>query len=359
MLGMPDLTCDALVIGGGFFGCEVALELSRLGFDRIVLAEREPAILRRASFVNQARVHNGYHYPRSFATAVRSRRSFERFATDYAEAVVNDFQKVYAIARGSKVSASQFTTFCDAIGAPCRPASNVVRRLFDHALIEDAFLAQEFAFDACRLAAKLCRELAAAKVDVRLEAPARVTAWNEWSVSVDVAGSQECAGWLFNCTYSELGLTGAPLRTRIKKELAEMVLIKPPLSLAGLGVTVMDGPYFSTMPFPAVGLHSLSHVRYTPHEASSAVAYRPGKPIKSNRDYMIRDAARYMPHLAGAKVVDSIFEVKAVLSGSEADDGRPIVVERHEEAPRILSILGAKIDNIFDVRDYLSHELRN
>src|SRR6516225_11463008 len=60
------MTAEAIVIGGGFYGCETALELKRLGFGRIVLVEREPGLLRRASFVNQARVHNGYHYPRAY-----------------------------------------------------------------------------------------------------------------------------------------------------------------------------------------------------------------------------------------------------------------------------------------------------
>jgi glycine/D-amino acid oxidase-like deaminating enzyme len=62
----PGSTCDAIVIGGGFYGCEIALELVRLGFEKVVLVEREPGLLRRASFVNQARIHNGYHYPRAY-----------------------------------------------------------------------------------------------------------------------------------------------------------------------------------------------------------------------------------------------------------------------------------------------------
>jgi NADPH-dependent 2,4-dienoyl-CoA reductase/sulfur reductase-like enzyme len=41
---------DAIVIGGGFYGCETALELRRLGFSRVIVAERENDILRRASY---------------------------------------------------------------------------------------------------------------------------------------------------------------------------------------------------------------------------------------------------------------------------------------------------------------------
>jgi glycine/D-amino acid oxidase-like deaminating enzyme len=356
---MVETSCDALIIGGGFYGCEVALHLRRLGFDRVMIVEREAGLMRRASFVNQARVHNGYHYPRSYSTAVRSRQNFWRFANDYREAVANEFEKVYAIARGSNVSASQFAAFCRSIDAPCRPAPKVIERLFDAATIEASFITQEFAFDAARLAAKLARELDKAGVELRFGATARVRDYDDRIVTLDVDGRRERAAWVFNCTYGGLEQVGIRLRSRIKKEMAEMLLIEPPLPLRGLGVTVMDGPYFSTMPFPAAGLHSLSHVRYTPHEASAEVAPRLKQPTKSNRDYMIRDAARYMPHLAGANVIRSIFEVKAVLSRSEGDDGRPILVERSEDTRRVVSILGSKIDNIYDVRDFLSGQTWN
>jgi hypothetical protein len=68
---------------------------------------------------------------------------------------------------------------------------------------------------------------------------------------------------------------------------------------------------------------------------------------------MIRDASRYMPCLSHAMVRDSMFEIKAVLLRSEDDDGRPILVERDGEVGRITSILGAKIDNIYELRDFL------
>lgn len=356
---MTPHTCDAVVIGGGFYGCEVALELRRAGFDRVIVAEREAGILRRASWVNQARVHNGYHYPRSFATAVRSRINFRRFADEYADAIESGFEKIYAIARGSKVSAAQFDAFCSSIGAPCRPAPQRLRSLFDADFIEDCFLTEEFAFDSGRLADKLRGQLTQAAIDVRLQSAAAVLDQDEHGVTVRVGDRVENAAWLFNCTYGELELAGARVGTAIKKELTEMLLIEPPLPMAGVGVTVMDGPYFSTMPFPAAGraagrVHSLSHVRYTPHEASTDPDWRPPTNLRSNQIYMIRDSARYMPILAGAKVVDSIFEVKAVLQRSEGDDGRPILVERLAGAPRICSILGSKIDNIYDVREFLS-----
>ncbi|HEX8307483.1 MAG TPA: FAD-binding oxidoreductase [Allosphingosinicella sp.] len=354
---MHGVDYDAVVIGGGFYGCEVALELRRLGFGRVVVVEREEALLRRASYVNQARVHNGYHYPRAYATGIRSRRNFIRFSQEYREAVVDGFVKLYGIAKGSRVSGSQFASFCAAIGAPCTPASKQYRQLFDQDLIEEGFLTQEFAFDAAALARKLGRQLSEAAVEIQFGSTARIesTAASS-SVAVEVNGRPRTASWVFNCTYAGLEQAGIELKSRIKKEMAEIVLIKPPIPLANVGITVMDGPYFSTMPFPALGLHSLSHVRYTPHSAAEGVLDQPGRPVRSNCEYMLRDAARYVPSLSGAQVVRSIFEVKAVLVRTEVSDARPILIERSEESPRVLSILGAKIDNIYDVREFLANQ---
>jgi glycine/D-amino acid oxidase-like deaminating enzyme len=70
-------SCEAAVIGGGFYGLYLAEYLAaRVG--RVLLFEREPGLMRRASYANQARVHNGYHYPRSVLTALRSREVHPR-----------------------------------------------------------------------------------------------------------------------------------------------------------------------------------------------------------------------------------------------------------------------------------------
>ena len=47
---------DCIVIGGGFYGCMLALEL-RQKFKKILILEKENDILTRASLINQARIH--------------------------------------------------------------------------------------------------------------------------------------------------------------------------------------------------------------------------------------------------------------------------------------------------------------
>jgi glycine/D-amino acid oxidase-like deaminating enzyme len=172
-------------------------------------------------------------------------------------------------------------------------------------------------------------------------------------------GSVFQAAEVYNCAYSEInGLlrrSGLPMLP-MKHEVAEIALIEPPRELAKLGVTVVDGPFFSTMPFPARKLHSLTHVRYTPSESwndcdhnTSPLDYLAQHPPQSRFPFMRKDAERFLPCLRNARHVDSLFEVKTVLLQNEVDDGRPILFRRDYGLPNLSVVMGAKIDNIYDV----------
>jgi glycine/D-amino acid oxidase-like deaminating enzyme len=363
---------DAVIVGGGFYGAAIAIYLSRQrGLKHVLLVEREPALMQRASYHNQARVHNGYHYPRSFTTAYRSRINLPRFVSDWPQVVKQDFTKLYAIARrNSKVTTKQFERFCREIGAPIRPADPGLLNLFEPRLIEGVFEVEEYAFDSSKLAAWAKRELEECAVELRFDT--RVMAISRGAVRTskvrleDRLGTTEVTcNYVFNCTYSGLSQFSGDFpgtQTRLKHEITEMALMDVPPVLQELGITVMDGPFFSMMPFPARQLHTLSHVRYTPHvHWADAPALDPYGKLssyarESRVDRMVRDVARYLPSMAQARYADSLFEVKTVLVKNEGDDGRPILFEKHAELPGCYSVLGGKIDNIYDVLEKLDAE---
>ena len=115
---------DALVIGGGVFGCHAAIHLAKRG-KSVVLIEQGDQLITRASIVNQARLHAGYHYPRSIATASSSDRYVERFGKEFSDCINRDFVHYYAIAkRGSLTGPQQFESFCNYLGIPCTPVAS-------------------------------------------------------------------------------------------------------------------------------------------------------------------------------------------------------------------------------------------
>ncbi len=367
-----DVIIDAVVIGGGFYGAAIAVYLAKQrGLQHIVLVERESALLTRASYNNQARVHNGYHYPRSFTTAYRSRINLPRFMRDWPEAVTQDFTKLYAIAhRNSKVTAKQFVRFCKEIGAKIEPADQSLRQLFEPRLIEEVFTVEECAFDSSKLANWAEVELRECGVEIRVET--RVSAISKGDNALKITMHRESGDeieiicrYAFNCTYSGLNQLGGDFpgtTTHLKQEITEMALMNAPHALKGLGITVMDGPFFSIMPFPARGLHTLSHVRYTPHTHwRDQKGIDPYQKLNNHNcstrvNRMVRDVARYLPAVLDAQYVDSLFEVKTVLVKNEGDDGRPILFEKHLELPGCYSVLGGKIDNVYDVLEKLDEE---
>jgi glycine/D-amino acid oxidase-like deaminating enzyme len=312
-------------------------------------------------------VHNGYHYPRSFTTAYRSRFNFPRFLKDWPRATHSDFTAVYAISRiSSKVSARQFVRFCTSIGASLDSAPTRIAGLFDSRTVEGAFIVQEPAFDAVALRDELAQMLRRDGVEVFLGARATTIGRSgaDLAISVDGPGGglDASAPWVFNCTYSALNWfagTAGGIQTPIKHEATELALVRAPVELQGLSITVMDGPFFSLFPYPSLGMHTLSHVRYTPHAhwpdqaGSDPYAMLASRAGATRFERMRRDAMRFVPAMEGLEYADSLFEVKSVLARNEVDDGRPILLECHPELPGLVSILGGKIDNIYDVLDSL------
>lgn len=369
----------AIVIGGGFFGVSVAAYLSRSrGFKNVKLIERNSSLLGQASYRNQARVHGGYHYPRSALTAFRSQTNMPRFLMDWPDAVSTSFISVYAIARTrSKTTAKQFRRFCKNTGLTLEEASPEIIRLFNSHHIEDVVLAKEYVFDSRILAQWAQKTLDDSGVEICFETHATgirsPEPLNE-NLLVDVVNKSSVghsfqSNYVFNCSYSGLNsISGDFLGTvsTLKHEIAEIALIQPPEVLRDIGITVMDGPFFSMMPFPAEGLHSLSHVDYTPHiswteseganpssDPYSRLALAPRLSLSSR---MIRDASRFVPSISDSEYIKSIYEVKTVLLSNEIDDGRPILFERHPQLQGLYSILGGKIDNVYDVLSRLDKE---
>jgi glycine/D-amino acid oxidase-like deaminating enzyme len=354
---------DVVVIGGGFFGCSIALYLKKY-FNSVLIIEKEADLLQRASYNNQARVHNGYHYPRSFLTALRSRYNFPQFVTEYRSCIVDNFTSYYAIAKKfSKINVKQFKNFCDRIDAPLEVAPLEVKKWFANSLIEEVFTTQEYVFDTVKLKERIWQDIQQAKIKVLRQTKALKIVDDQGIIKIILKSASAAktitTKYAFNCTYSALNqiLSASNLTTiPLKHELTEMLSIEVPQMLQSTGITIMCGDFFSLMPFPSLGLHTLSHVRYTPHYSWQNEDKKIDSKVRSsatNYNYVIADVKRYLPGIEASIYRGSLWEIKTVLPQSENDDSRPILFLRDRNLPNLISVLGAKIDNIYD----LHHEL--
>ena len=140
------MTYDKIIFGAGLYGLYAAQKCGAAG-QRVLVLERDPGPFMRATYINQARVHMGYHYPRSYSTAIKSAHYFERFCEDYAFCLHTQFDQVYATsAHFSWTNAAEFRQFCRAAGIRCDDVAP--SRYFNPGMCDGAFLTTEYTYDA-------------------------------------------------------------------------------------------------------------------------------------------------------------------------------------------------------------------
>src|SRR5262249_42070057 len=135
------------------------------------------------------------------------------------------------------------------------------------------FSVTEHAFDADKLRESLGERIKAAGITLLTRTEAiRIRAGATLAVEIKDLRSGEPGTLrgrrLYNCTYSHLNRIlsqGGLQAIRLQHEATEMALVEPPATLRNASITVMCGPFFSLVPFPPLGLSTLSHVSYTPH----------------------------------------------------------------------------------------------
>lgn len=369
---------DKIIVGGGLYGLYAALECGRRG-QRVVVIERDDAAFMRATYINQARVHMGYHYPRSLSTALKSAHYFERFVEDFGFCILSDFNQVYATASHfSWTNANEFVRFCS--NAQIRCDEVPVSRYFKPHMCDGAFETTEYTYDAHILRDYLLDEIGCIdSIEMRYGIlPQSIKAIDDfyWSVKTSDGCTFE-AKTIVNTTYAGVNNIHALVGVDpypIKYELCEIILCEVDEPLNDVGITVMDGPFFSIMPFGKTGLHSLTSVTFTPHLTSydkqptfSCQQYSAGKcrPLslyncnecaakpETAWPFMGQLARKYLRDEFGFHYKKSLFSMKPILKASEVDDSRPTVVRVVHESPRMVSALSGKINTVYDLDPYL------
>ena len=150
---------DKIIIGAGIYGMYAAKRsLEKNPNEKVLILEVEKEPFNRGSYINQARLHNGYHYPRSFSTASKSAKYFNRFYNDFKKGINDKFEKIYAVASDySWANGEQFQKFCDNLSVRCDEIPK--GKFFNENTIDKAFLTQEYSFDAKIIGKVLYEEL--------------------------------------------------------------------------------------------------------------------------------------------------------------------------------------------------------
>lgn len=371
-------TFDKIIIGAGLYGLYSALFCARLG-QKVAVLECDSGPFKRATYINQARVHQGYHYPRSISTAMKSAEYFERFNKDFSFCINKEFDQIYATsAEYSWSDGRQFKEFCKAANIPCEELHP--GNYFREGMCDGVFRTREYTYDAMILRDYFVEELAKYKNSVEIVYGTQIRSINKTTdmyVIQSSEGDEYGAGYILNATYAGtnqiLDMVGFE-KFGIKYELCEIILCDVNERLKDIGFTVMDGPFFSIMPFGKTGLHSLTAVTFTPHTTSFEAVptfacqensegfcsdFRLGNcndcPAKPNTafPYMANLARKYMLDEYGFEYRQSLFSMKPILVSSEIDDSRPTVIRKYSEGPTFVGVLSGKINTVYDLDEVL------
>lgn len=362
------------IIGGGFFGCYLAEHLSKKGYP-VTIFEAKDTLLQGASSLNQARVHNGYHYPRSIMTGARSRLSFSKFSDEFSEAIIKTDTHRYLVARSlSKVSAQQFEAFCRRIGAYFDYDSSFLNKYCDRKYIEAAYLTEEAVFNA-NILKELMVERIKAKKNIVVKTNHSVDKVEEDSNGINLYvhayGQLKPSNFkhVFCCAYDNINtlLRRSKLNPLpFKQEFTEICIVDTPAFMKNSGLTVMCGPFFSILPHPLSGKYSFSHVRFTPQAEywdrididDYDKLYASWEQNRHSNFLKIRaDASKFIPALKDVQYDHSQWTVKTVLQASEQNDSRPIFIDWNAGIKNFNCVLGGKIDNVYDMLTYIDNHI--
>lgn len=315
------------VVGGGIFGCAIALDLANAGIT-VELFEADVDILHGATSKNMARLHSGYHYPRSYTTAAASRDAAALFMAKWPEAI-RYADHHYAIAPSSRVTPRDYLDFLNWLRLPFE----IVDRPAHLHTADLVIKAREALIDVDRLRRLLRRDLA--KAGVRLFTGVHVT-------------EPEIPG----CDATVWATYGVPWSKPLRYEVCEVALLE-------LGrynnesYVIMDGDFVSLDPHGRVySLYDVHHSVHFAHEGTTPqipqeyldLIKRPG-PVRSPLTHvnrMIQSGSRFLWGLEpdGGHVSiyhGSLWSIRAVLPNVDATDERPTLVERDGNVIRVLS----------------------
>ncbi|MDX1912671.1 MAG: FAD-dependent oxidoreductase [Saprospiraceae bacterium] len=370
-------TYDFVVIGGGIFGCYAALYLAGRGA-KVAILEKESRLFQKASLVNQARLHGGYHYPRSIATAAMSDEHKTRFTEEHRAFVHHTFEKFYAIDRyGSFTDGLQFERFCAFLRIPCEPVTD--HELFNYNRLEALYRTVEHSFDPVLLGNYYRESVAKTPgitVFTRTLLQKADVQGKYWQMEAHGSSSQILnleAPTVINATYAATNAVNRIFGVNdlaLTHEISEIAFVHSP-QFGDRGLTVMDGPFGSIMPYGLSGLLSLSSVAYTHHKISfdalprfdcqlpdTDPACRPEAPgictecsrrPVSNAPKMLAQMRQYFADQVQFSPLFSYFTIKSKLKASHIDDGRPTEIALLSKQPRFYCLFAGKINSIYEV----------
>lgn len=344
------------VVGGGIFGISVAIRLS--SNHEVDLFEKNPDILQAASGINQYRLHQGYHYPRSQETALSAQKSEICFKNEFADAIIYDIDHYYCIAKNDSLTTkNNYLKFCEQIGLEYHESllENV-----NFNKIDLCVKVKENLFDLHKLKQICWKKIKKNNINI----------FTNKEVELNNLQSYD---YIVIATYANLNqiLKNLPeYQVDYQFEICEKPVVKLPNSFNKKSIVIMDGPFMCVDPFGSTGNFVLGNVVHAIHHTNiGKLPVIPkefvtllnkgviSNPPITNIELFKKSGSNFIPDLEKAEHIGSMFTIRTVLPNLENTDARPTIVNQLNE--NLISIFSGKIGNCVDAAHQVDQLITN
>jgi hypothetical protein len=337
-----------LVIGAGIFGVSIALTMSEQNFD-VTLVDKDYKILNNASMCNHNRLHYGFHYPRSLETAKQSLDGFEIFEKKFKNCILKDFKNYYLIDKKSKVSKTEYKSFCEEIGVEF--TESYPHDMINIDTIDYSVLTKEPVFDYISIEMTLNESLKNSNVNLILNYEI-----NNFSqlTEFDV---------IINTSYHQINKINDIFNIeKINLKFQDVIIPIFKMNNSKIGLTVMDGDFCSVMP---KGFEKNKFLLY--HVKNSVIKnfigyYPPNEWFQTNDDInkiinsIYLESSKYFPFLENSEQDGFWRTVRALPINN--DDGRISTFTHNTIGDKeIFSVLSGKITTCWLIAEKIKNVL--
>lgn len=311
------------ILGSGFYGCHLAISLLRDGHD-VEIHEIADRMFAGASGAIPARIHRGFHYPRSYKTRDACDAHYEEFMAQYGSFTSMVPVNIYAIAETD--SLIDFETYKKILTNSVEFITVEYPEEYGLRNVEGALLTGE-------------RHIVIDKVREYFESTLR-----DHVILNRVPDKTGNFDWTIDATFCANQSIGVD-----RYEPCLVLILKGDDNTRA--ITVMDGPFPSLYPWnEEAGLSSLSSALWTPFsktcktykEARDMLDNLTDQEVKLRGKQMMDSMARYYPSISEYTPVDYKLSIRAMpKSGS---DMRLVEVVKTE--PGMIRIRAGKIDAV-------------
>mgnify|MGYP001218242173 CR=1 FL=1 len=335
---------NVLIIGGGIHGIFTSIYLKKK-FPRasVDIIEKKKNLMNGSSFATHNRANKGYHYPRSTKTANECKKGWEYFNKKYSDCFENISNSYYIIEKTSKTSFNSFYKFLKENKYDFK-VKNPPNMSLNKKFITGSFEVFEGCFDHVKLTKKTIKLIKKYKINTfqNFEFDKLIKNKNNFVIISKLKKKiTRKYDLIINCTYSDINHVLKKFGIRERKNLYKtqytfIPVVKTKKKIPGL--TVIDGPYLTIMPYSSKKNH------YLLYDVINSISKKPIS--KQNKLYrykrMLKRFNKYFPDDHNFKLVDFLDGTRPIPKKNTGDRRSTIIQKNMKFGVPIYSIREGK-----------------